>query len=42
MLTLIAYNLVPIAMALAIGVATGWWMFADSGPADRGDEDMRP
>lgn len=27
MLTVIQFNLVPLAVALAIGLATGWWMF---------------
>jgi hypothetical protein len=28
MLTLIQFNLVPLAVALLIGIATGRWMFA--------------
>jgi hypothetical protein len=36
MLALIQFNLVTFAVALAIGIATGWWMFHDAG---RDDED---
>lgn len=31
MLALIQFNLVPLAVALAIGLATGWWMFRRRG-----------
>ena len=27
MMALIQFNLVTLAVALAIGLATGWWMF---------------
>jgi hypothetical protein len=27
MMTLIRADIVPLAVALAIGLATGWWMF---------------
>ena len=29
MLALIQFNLVSLLVALLIGVATGWWMFAN-------------
>jgi hypothetical protein len=33
MLALIQFNLVPLAVALLIGIATGRWMFAARGAA---------
>ena len=27
MLTLLQFNWIPLLAALAIGIATGWWMF---------------
>jgi hypothetical protein len=27
MLTLLTFNLIPLAAALAIGILTGWWAF---------------
>lgn len=31
MLTVIEFNLVPLAVATAIGLVTGWWMFRRRG-----------
>jgi len=28
MIALILFNLVPLGVALLIGIVTGWWMFA--------------
>ena len=33
MLALIQFNLVSLAAALLIGIATGWWLFANRRPA---------
>jgi hypothetical protein len=43
MLALIQFNLVSLGVALLIGLATGWWMFANrrSAPADRPEEPSR-
>ena len=42
MIALIQFNLVLLAVALSIGVVTGWWMFARR-PADAGKpEDNDP
>lgn len=40
MLALIQFNLISLAVALLIGLATGWWMFAKRrGPAAPSPED---
>jgi hypothetical protein len=33
MIALATFNLVPLGIALAIGLATGWWMFRRPAPA---------
>ena len=33
MIALVEFNLVSFGLALLIGFATGWWMFADPPPA---------
>ena len=33
MIALVTWNLVPLGIALAIGLLTGWWMFARRAPA---------
>jgi hypothetical protein len=33
MIALILFNLVSLAVALLIGLATGWWIFAGRRPA---------
>ncbi len=40
MMALIQFNLVTLAVALAIGLATGWWMFAPRPSPDRDAEDI--
>ena len=35
MIALIQFNIVLLAVAMSIGVVTGWWMFARR-PADAG------
>lgn len=42
MMALIQFNLVTLAVALAIGLATGWWMFARRPAPDRNAEDNDP
>jgi len=43
MMALIQFNLVTLAAALAIGLATGWWMFARRPARDRSNaEDSHP
>ena len=43
MMALIQFNLVTLAAALAIGLATGWWIFARRAAPDRSNaEDIDP
>ncbi len=42
MIALIQFNIVTLAAALLIGVATGWWVFARRPAAGRKAEDSDP
>ena len=39
MLTLLQFNLIPLAAALAIGILTGWWAFRRPPKAEQKPED---
>ena len=41
MLTLLQFNLIPLAAALAIGILTGWWMFRRPPKPEQSSEDSR-
>ena len=42
MIALIQFNIVTLAAALLIGVATGWWVFARRPTPGRKAEDSDP
>ena len=42
MLTLLQFNWIPLLAALAIGIATGWWMFRRPSRPDQSREDSPP
>lgn len=42
MLALILFNLVPLAVALLIGIGTGRWIFARRAAPQRKTEDANP